>query len=361
MPPASASDPTKGPGEPSTGVSQKESNAGSKAGSQDARRGSILLSRGFVERHASELSKRAPGRPFVELADDGLRGSLDDVEIAFFSGDCYPERAPDFMRAALSASNLRWLHTFSAGVDDAIFRRLLEQGVRVSHSSGANAVAVAHCAVASLLALARDLPGRIADQRAHRWTRQRARDLEGATLGILGLGPIGLEVARIGRSLRMQVIGLRRKARGDEPCETWTLERLHDLLAIADYVVAALPLTPETTRLLDGACFARMKPDAALINVGRGGVVDEAALVRALRDGVIRAAALDVFEVEPLPEDSPLWDLPNVIVTPHGGGFTLMSHRHAGEIFLENLGRYVRGDSLLNEVSAGAKGVEADG
>ena len=313
-------------------------------------KGAILLSPNVAKRHAIEIARLAPDRAIVELSPNGSREPVEEVEIAFFSGDCYPDRAPDFIRAAISAPNLRWLHTFSAGVDHEIFHRLLDQGVRVSHSSGANAIAVAHHAVARLMALARDLPGRIADQRAHRWARRISRDLEGATLGVLGLGPIGLEVARIGQALHMEVIGLRRKARGDEPCETWGFERLPELLAISDYLVLALPLTRETRGLLDGASLARMKPEAALINVGRGGVVDETSLVRALRDGTLRAAALDVFEVEPLPDSSPLWDLPNVIVTPHCGGFTATSHRHAEEVFLENLGRYIRGGALENEI-----------
>ena len=166
------------------------------------------------------------------------------------------------------------------------------------------------------------------------------------------MGPIGLEVARLGAALRMRVIGVRRQPRGDEPCETWELARLPDLLARADYLVLALPLTDETRHVIDTRALARMKREAFLINVGRGGLVDEQALAAALTRGELAGAGLDVFEVEPLPETSPLWDHPNVIITPHSSGTSDGNLHRATEIFVDNLGRYVRGEPLRNEVAA---------
>jgi len=318
-------------------------------------RGAILVSDLIAERHAKELAAIAPERSIVSLTPEGLRGPIEEIEIAFFSGDCFPDRAAPFMGAAYAAKQLRWLHSFSAGVDSPAFTNLVRRGIRVSHSSGANAVAVAHCAMSGLMALSRELPTRLEDQRAHQWERRLSRDLEGNTLAVLGLGPIGLEVGRIGEALRMKVIGLRRRARGDEPFETWGFDRLDDLLRIADYIVLALPLTPETHHLFDDARLDKLKPEAAIINVGRGELFDESALIRALTSGKVRAAALDVFEEEPLPESSPLWDLPNVIVTPHCGGYTEASHRHAVDHFFENLAKYEAGEDLHNEMPPTAK------
>lgn len=320
--------------------------------------GAIFVSEGVAQRHAGRIASLAPRRPIALLGPDGPQGPFERVEIAFFSGDCYPDRAAMFAGAVFEAPGLRWLHSFSAGIDNPAFGALLDRGVRVSHSSGANAVAVAQAAVMSLLALARDMPNLLAAQRDHRWERRASRDLEGATLAILGLGAIGLEVARVATALRLRVIGMRRTPCGDEPCETWGFERLPELLGLADYLVLALPLTPETYRLLDEENLALLKPDAALVNVGRGELIDEKALITGLQKGALRGAALDVFEQEPLAETSPLWDLPGVIVTPHSAGLSPASHLHAEEIFLENLACYERNEPLLNEVPQPATGEE---
>jgi phosphoglycerate dehydrogenase-like enzyme len=175
-------------------------------------------------------------------------------------------------------------------------------------------------------------------------------DLSTLTVGVVGLGPIGLEVARLAASFGTKTIGLRRAPRGDEPCETWPLSRLHDLLPRVDALVLALPLTDDTRHLVGEKELALLRPGALFVNVGRGELVDEAALVRALASGHLGGAGLDVFEVEPLPPESPLWAMPNVIVTPHSSGTSSASRERACEIFVENLGRYVRGEALRNEV-----------
>ena len=315
--------------------------------------GAVLVSDFVEERYGTAIGAAAPDMPHVILRAGGrLEGDVARVEVVFFSGDCYPERAAEFMGPALQATRLRWLHTFSAGVDHPVFRSLLARGVRLTTSSGASASAVAQMAILFMLALARDLPARLAAQRARQWAPERGEDLEGKVAAVVGLGPIGLEVARLAGALGMRVVGMRRRPAGDEPCETWPMARLSELLALADYVILALPLTPETHHLLDAAAIARMRPEARLVNVGRGELVDEAALAVALRDRRIAGAALDVFEAEPLPEASPLWELPGVLVTPHVAAATPTTHHHAAELFVENLGRWVHGRSLLNEVTA---------
>ncbi|MCX5739031.1 MAG: D-2-hydroxyacid dehydrogenase, partial [Proteobacteria bacterium] len=143
----------------------------------------------------------------------------------------------------------------------------------------------------------------------------------------------------------------RRTPRGDEPCETWPMARLDELLAQVDGLVLALPLSEDTKQVLDARRLALMKRGAWLVNVGRGGLVDEAALISALQSGQLGGAGLDVFEVEPLPPESPLWSMPNVIVTPHNSGDSPANLHRATAIFLDNLGRYVRGEALCNEVA----------
>jgi phosphoglycerate dehydrogenase-like enzyme len=280
-----------------------------------------------------------------------LRGDPASVELAYFSGDVFPDHVRDFVLALRDAPRLRWLHTFSAGVDHPWFQQLRARGIRLTTSSGAHAVPIAHTVLLYLLALSRGLPAWMDAQRRRAWETHEVKDLEGLVLGVVGLGPIGLEVARLGAACGMRVLGARRTPRGDEPCETWPLTRLDELCERADALVLALPLTPDTRHIVDAARLARMKPGAWLVNVGRGALVDEPALVEALRDGRLGGAGLDVFETEPLPAESPLWSLPNVIVTPHNSGDTPGNLVRASEIFLDNLARWTRGAPLRNEVA----------
>ncbi|MEM7410875.1 MAG: D-2-hydroxyacid dehydrogenase [Myxococcota bacterium] len=318
----------------------------------------LLVSELVARDCADALARRAP-----DLVPVVVRGELDaealaTVEAAFFSGDLYPDHMGPFLRWVSNAPELRWLHSFSAGVDNPFFQGLLNRGVRVTTSSGANARAVAQLGALFLLALARELPARLDAQRARRWERRRVRDLEDARLVVLGMGPIGAEIARLGTALGMKALGLRRTPRGDEPCPTWPLERLDEALAGADFLALALPLTPETRGLLGRDRLARLPRGACLVNVGRGELIDESALVEALQSGQLAGAGLDVFETEPLPETSPLWNLPNVLVTPHDGGFTPASRRHAVTHFLENLSRWTEGAPLVNEAAASASDTE---
>jgi phosphoglycerate dehydrogenase-like enzyme len=301
-----------------------------------------------MERIAPHLRRRV-----VDLeAGDPEPDAFADVEIAYFSGDLFPDDVRPFARALRQAKPLRWLHTFSAGVDDPFFQRLLETGVRISTSSGAQAVPIAQTVMMYLLALSRDLPGWLADQSARRWNPRAIGDLQGRRLLVLGLGPIGQEVARLGLAFGMDVVGLRRSPRGDEPCTTRPLAELAEQLPEADAVVLALPLSEETRGILGRDEIARMKTSAVVANVGRGDLVDEPALVDALRGGRLAGAGLDVFAVEPLPEESPLWSLPNVIVTPHSSGTSAGNRLRADAIFLENLERYLAGRPLRNEATA---------
>ena len=314
--------------------------------------GALLVSGQVEDRHGAALDAAAPAVSRVVLRPAGCEGDPSSVEIAFFSGDLFPERARDFVLTLREAKELRWLHTFSAGVDNPWFQSLRARGVRLTTSSGANAVPIAQTVLLYLLALSRDLAQWQDAQRRRAWERHEVRDLQGLTLGVVGLGPIGVEVARLGAALRMRTIGIRRVPRGDEPCETWPIARLDELLAQVDALVLALPLSDDTAHLLDARRFALLKRGAWLVNVGRGGLVDEAALVAALQSGHLGGAGLDVFEIEPLPQESPLWSMPNVIVTPHNSGDAPGNRDRAAAIFLDNLARYGRGEPLRNEASS---------
>jgi phosphoglycerate dehydrogenase-like enzyme len=314
----------------------------------------LLVSDAVEARFGDRLAVAAPGITRFASRPGGPEPDFSRIELIYFSGDIFPDRSREFAIAALKAPNLRWLHTFSAGVDDPFFASLRERGVRLSTSSGAHAVPIAQTVILYLLALSRDLPGWLGDQAARRWNPRAIRDLQGLHVGVLGLGPIGLEVARLCAALGLRVTGVRRTRRGDEPCETIGLDELDALLPRIDALVVALPLSDETRGLIDARRLARLAPGALFVNVGRGPIVDEAALCEALASGRLGGAGLDVFAEEPLPTASPLWALPNVIVTPHSSGTCPENHLRATELFLENLDHYVKGRPLRNEVFSGA-------
>jgi phosphoglycerate dehydrogenase-like enzyme len=278
------------------------------------------------------------------------------VETAFFSADVFPDRSRQFFSAVRKAPKLAWLHVFNAGVDHPIYAEMLARGVRLTTSAGTAAEAIAHTAIAGLLMLARNFPRWLEDQRAHRWNPMRPpdvpRDLPGQTAVIVGLGHIGSEIARLAKAFGLHVIGIRRSAIdvGDFVDELHTPDRLAEVMPRADWLIIAAPLTEATRGLIDAELLGALPGHARLINVARGEIVHEPALVEALRSGKLAGAYLDVFEREPLPEDSPLWDTPNVLVTPHNSAAASGNDRRVYEIFMDNLGRWHRGEPLLNEV-----------
>lgn len=280
------------------------------------------------------------------------RADVDRITVACLSNDLYPDHADTYMRVVLDAPHLDWFHTSSAGIDHPVFSMITDRGARLSTGSGAAATPIAQHVVMLLLALSRDLPGLVADQRSRQWrTDRRFVDLEERTVGIVGMGPIGLETARLCRALGMHPIGMRRNVRGDEPCPTWTFDRLDELLATVDDLVLAVPLTADTRRLIGQRELGLLRPGARLLNVGRGELVDEAAMVDALRSRHLAGAGLDVTTVEPLPTESELWGLDNVIITPHVSGETPLTDRRGAALFAENVSRYLRGEVLHNEVT----------
>jgi phosphoglycerate dehydrogenase-like enzyme len=286
------------------------------------------------------------------------RAQLDRAEVLFgVPGDS----AEGLAEAVAGLPDLRWVHATSAGAGEQVRKAGLPAGalkrVVVTTSSGVHAVPLAEFAVFGLLAVAKDLPRLLADQRARAWpeVRQPFRELSGQTLFLVGLGEIGREVARLGKALGMRTVGFRR-SQGPPPQwvdEVHGPERLAELAGRADAMVVSLPITDQTAGLIDRATIERLPAGCIFVNVGRGGVVDEPALVDALRQHRIAGAVLDVFATEPLPADSPLWTLPNVLVTPHAAALSARENERIVDLFVDNLRRYLDGEPLRNVVEPG--------
>ena len=271
------------------------------------------------------------------------------------------DSADGLAEVVTGAANARWVHATSAGAGEQARRAGLPaealERVTVTTSSGVHAVPLAEFSILGLLAVAKELPRLLEDQRARAWpeVRQPLRELSGQTLFLVGLGEIGREVARLGRALGMRTVGFRR-TQGPPPDhvdEVHGPERLPELAGRADAMVVSLPLTDQTAGLVDRATIERLPASCIFVNVGRGGVVDEPALVEALRERRIAGAFLDVFATEPLPEDSPLWALPNVLVTPHAAALSARENERIVELFCDNLRRYLDGRPLRNVVEPG--------
>ena len=279
------------------------------------------------------------------------------VEIALFSQDTFPDFSRQFYSAAFKAENLRWLHLFNAGVDHPVFGQLLGRGVRLTTSSGANAEPVGVSAATGMMMLARAFPRWLRSQRKRAWEPLRGADqpadLRGQTMLLLGVGAIGRHAARIAQALGVRVLGVRRSPRrADDPVdEMHPPAALAELLPRAQWLVITCPLTDETRGMIDAERLACLPRGACVVNVARGEIVDEGALIDALNSGHIAGAYLDVFEQEPLPADSPLWELPNVIVSPHNAAASTGNDRRVLDIFLHNLPLWAHGEPMMNEVS----------
>ncbi|MEO6397284.1 MAG: D-2-hydroxyacid dehydrogenase [Tepidiformaceae bacterium] len=249
-----------------------------------------------------------------------------------------------------AATSLRWFQSINAGLERLEREGVLGMGFAVTSGAGIASVAIAEWIVGSMVMLTKNLHVYVRQQGESRWESRRSGELDGKTVGIVGLGAIGRETARRCRAFGMQVIASRRTVPAgtvDPDCDLLVPHsELPRLLAESDYVVLSLPLTAETRGLIGSAELAQMKPTAYLLNVARGDVVDQSALVDALRAGTIAGAALDVTSPEPLPAESELWALPNLILTPHmSGNVEGYGHKAAG-VFVANLRRYVTGEQL---------------
>jgi phosphoglycerate dehydrogenase-like enzyme len=328
-----------------------------------------LLTQRFSQPLVERLGAISPDLLVVQKS---VREDWDNMDTAtFFEGD--EEILYCFMppRDLSVAPKLKWVQLHSAGINQLKDHPILQSDIRVTTSSGIHAVPIGEFAIAMMLALARRVPRMVRQQERGEWPKDRWRtflshEMRGQTLGIVGYGSIGRETARIAKQgFGMQVLALTRDGNkadrgyhepgigdpeGKLPDAWFTRDRLRDVLTQSDFVLISIPLTDETRRMIGETELRSMKPTAFVVNIARGEILDETALVRALKENWIAGAGLDVFAKEPLPTDSELWKLENVLMAPHISSAVPSYDDRAVDLFAENLRRYLRGDELLNLV-----------
>jgi phosphoglycerate dehydrogenase-like enzyme len=330
----------------------------------------VLISSPLELEHVDRIKAFAPDRIEVIHAPEllatpryvadhhGSQRTLTEEELQRWKG--YLSRADisfdfDFKDAAnmpRNAPRLKWVQATSAGIGEYLKRTGLDgSGIIFTTAAGVHARPLTEFAILGLLYFFRDVPGLNAVKAAKHWERYTARGLEGGRVLVVGLGSVGREIARQCASFGMDVWGTRRSERGETPDGVTRMvdqNAVRSVLPDCDAVVLSCPLTPETRLMIDAPEISAMKPGVVLINVSRGGVINEPAMIDALRSGAMKGAALDVFAVEPLPVDNPLWDLPNVIFSPHSASTVAAENGRIVDIFLDNLGCFLEGRPMSN-------------
>jgi len=299
-----------------------------------------------------------PGLPALARLPSGVRAlvahGVDDALPLAAEADALlvaTGNAATLERIWRAAPRLRWIHTRPAGVDHLLFADLVRSPVPMTNSRGVFSSSLAEFAAFGLLFFLKDAHHLLRSQQLAKWAVYEPGALRGQTIGIVGLGDIGRACATVLRPFGARIVGLRRSGRPDPVAdEVVPAERILDMVAGVDHVVVATPLTEETHHLIGDRVLGAMRPGAILVNVGRGKVVDETALLAALDQGRVRAAALDVFEHEPLPPDHPFWRMENVLISPHTADHTKDWEANTMEPFLENVRRFRDGETLLNPV-----------
>ena len=329
----------------------------------------VLITAPFEARLLERLQGLSPDlqielRPThsVEVIPDDLWQVVEILYTSFAIPLPLPEQAPQ----------LRWVQLYSAGPDPILDHALFQTQVIFTTASGVHAINMAEYVLAMILAWFRRFPRMLEWQQRGQWPSSSERsslfvpeELSGKTIGIVGYGSIGRQIARLASAFGMRVLAMQRHTdhrdhgfvfpgigdpEGVLPSRYYADHELHSMLSESDIVVIAVPLTPQTREMLNDAAFQAMKSTGFLVNIARGGICNEAALVEALREKQIAGAALDVFEQEPLPPDHPLWYLPNVFISPHSAGLTPYYDERAAAVFEENLRRYLVGEPLYNVV-----------
>ena len=316
----------------------------------------VLILRGRVtpvveEYHVERMKEAAGGEVYRCATEDEALEKGYDAEVLLFSGGT--GKMPEAW--CNQSKKLKWAHTFSSGVNQIAASSMADLPIKLTNAQGVPATSMAVMTLGYILAFMKMLPKHMEDKQRHVWDKPQAPKLpknpSGQTVVILGAGAIGAEVARLCKAMDMYVIGVKRSpAELPNYDEIYVSEDKMAAVARADYLVVLTPLTDETLNMVDYEFLKQMKPDSVFINISRGPVVNEVDLARALQEGVIAGAALDTFVHEPLPQDSPLWDISNVIITPHSCYLSADYMDNVIELFCENLRRYNRGEKLLNEV-----------
>jgi phosphoglycerate dehydrogenase-like enzyme len=298
------------------------------------------------------LQQDFPDHQFIQLQNyDRVPEEIADTDV-FIGWSLRPQQF-------VAAKKLRWIHSPAAAVHQLMFPELIQSNVMVTNSTGIHGPVVAEHGIAVLLALAKRLPQAMQYQAKKFWSqdqlwheRPRPREVADTTVVVIGMGGIGREFTARAKALGMKVLAIRENpAKGADGADAvYSPAQLDDVLPQADYVLLCTPVTPATTSIINAARLSKMKPDAYLINVGRGPLVDEAALLEALQDRRIAGAALDVFNEEPLPAASPFWSLDNLLITPHTAAVTERLWDRHYKLIAENMKRFLAGERLLNEV-----------
>jgi phosphoglycerate dehydrogenase-like enzyme len=320
----------------------------------------VLLTNEAYRRWGDRLAEIAPGAEWLVMGDDGslaLGGEPVDArdaapEVAWATSDIYQSRIlRPFFGMVRHAGSMRWFQSAAAGTDHPIFAEIVARGVRLTNSH-VTAEPIAEYVLRAVLDVFQDA-GRWRDaQAARRWEVHDFREVNGSTWLIIGYGHIGSAIGERARAFGADVVGVRRTPGP----HTVTPDRIAEVLPAADVVVLAAPATDQTSGLVDATFLAAMQERSVLVNIARGALVDEDALLAALDRGVPDAAILDVTATEPLPADSPLWDHPGVVLTPHSSALGDGRFERAADTFADNLARYVRGEPLVNEIHDPATG-----
>jgi phosphoglycerate dehydrogenase-like enzyme len=307
----------------------------------------IVLCYPVQPRHLAQIAAVAPGCELIDAGQEQIAEQLPRANIF-----CGHAKVPVPWERTVQAGNLHWIQSSAAGMDHCLVPCVVQSDILVTSASGLFADQVAEQTLALLLGCLRGLPTFFHQQLARDFTRRPTHDLTGTTVGIVGFGGNGQRIAEVLAPFRVRTIAtdLFPDTKPRTAAEVWGATRLDELLALSDIVILALPLNEQTLGMFDARRFSQMKPGAWFINVARGQVVRERDLVAALQSGHLAGAGLDVTEIEPLPKESPLWDLPNVLITPHVGAQSARRYDDVTDFFCENLRRFLAGEELLQVV-----------
>lgn len=308
-----------------------------------------------LEQLPPQVKVVAVGRTLEDFA--GLKDQdWEGVEALLKAGIQEHVATKDHLKAVWpKLQNLRWMHNTNAGVETVLFPELVQSDVVLTNAKGNYSHSLAEYALTSCLWFAKELPRLRAQQKQHKWEPFCVEELRGKTMGVIGYGDIGQAAAELARAFKMNIIALRRRTElsakeQQQHLQVYPPDKINNLMAASDYIVAALPYTPATDKLINREALQHMRPNGVFVNIGRGTTVDEEALVEVLQQGKIKGAALDVTAVEPLPEDSPLWDLDNVLISPHCADRTTTFQVEAVQQFVKMAKLYAEGQELPNVV-----------
>jgi len=303
----------------------------------------VLVLNKLAERHKAMLLNVSEDLQVIscDLEDAGQHIAEADILVAWGWMDIRP--------LFLAAPKLKWIHALSAGVETMTFAEIQSSSTILTNSRGIHGIPIAEHIFAMILMFTRNLHKLLLQQQEKKWQRVPTEEIHEKTLGIIGLGSIGREIAKKAKGMGMQVVATKREMTTELFVDKlYPASQLTDMLAVCDYVVTALPLTEETKEYIRLEHFRTMKRTAYFFNISRGAVVNEKDMITALQEGMIAGAGLDVFETEPLPESSPLWEMENVIITPHQAAISPYYLDRAIKLFTDNLTRYINDREMFN-------------